>query len=363
MASKVKTKTTQKSTSRPKGFQPQKPPSVGESQLNHLLRRKVAESKLADLTDEEIITALFFQGVDPDLAQKELQLVEGHPYFQASERFLQLHRKLESIMAIRQQLTRLSSRSGQVEICSDPELSSQDFLDCYYATNTPVCLKGMIQNWSALTRWSPEYLRSAYGEVEVEVQMGRQANPRYERELEKHRCTLSLREYVDRIVASGPSNDLYMVANNGNLDRDELQGLLADIQFIPQLLDPTETKGKVFFWFGPAGTITPLHHDPLNVLFSQVYGCKRFKLISPDQTPWLYNRSGVFSEVNPAQPDDDRFPLFNNVQVLELIVEPGDVLFIPVGWWHWVESLEVSISLSFTNFLFPNSFEWQNPLL
>ncbi len=363
MASKGKTKTAQKSTTRPKGFRSQTATPVSEPRLSHQLRRKVAESKLADLSDEEIITALFFQGVDPDLAQKELQLVGGHPYFQASERFLQLHRKLESIMAIRQQLTRLSSRTAQVEICTDPNLSSQDFLDRYYATNTPVCLKGMMHNWPALTQWSPEYLRSVYGELEVEVQMGRQTNPRYERELDKHRCTLSLGAYVDRVVASGPSNDLYMVANNGNLDRDELKGLLADIEFFPQLLDPTDTQGKVFFWFGPAGTITPLHHDPLNVLFTQVYGRKRFKLISPDQTPWLYNRSGVFSEVDPAHPDYDRFPLFKNVQVLELIVEPGDVLFIPVGWWHWVESLEVSISLSLTNFLFPNSFEWHNPLL
>ncbi|MGL5509483.1 MAG: cupin-like domain-containing protein, partial [Microcoleaceae cyanobacterium] len=34
---------------------------------------------------------------------------------------------------------------------------------------------------------------------------------------------------------------------------------------------------------------------------------------------------------------------------------------IPVGWWHYVESLEVSISVSFTNFIFPNHYEWKFP--
>jgi ribosomal protein L16 Arg81 hydroxylase len=39
-------------------------------------------------------------------------------------------------------------------------------------------------------------------------------------------------------------------------------------------------------------------------------------------------------------------------------VRPGDVLFIPVGWWHWVESLSPSVSVSFVNFSYPNTFDW-----
>jgi ribosomal protein L16 Arg81 hydroxylase len=42
-------------------------------------------------------------------------------------------------------------------------------------------------------------------------------------------------------------------------------------------------------------------------------------------------------------------------------LEPGEAIFIPVGWWHHVKSLEVSISVSFTNFVFPNYYEWKYP--
>jgi len=31
-------------------------------------------------------------------------------------------------------------------------------------------------------------------------------------------------------------------------------------------------------------------------------------------------------------------------------------VFLPVGWWHFVESLDFSISVSFTNFLSNNDF-------
>lgn len=29
-----------------------------------------------------------------------------------------------------------------------------------------------------------------------------------------------------------------------------------------------------------------------------------------------------------------------------IILEPGDVLFVPQGWWHYVENLETAISIN-----------------
>ena len=38
---------------------------------------------------------------------------------------------------------------------------------------------------------------------------------------------------------------------------------------------------------------------------------------------------------------------FKKAEYVEGILEPGDGLFIPVGWWHYVRSLDVSFSVSF----------------
>jgi hypothetical protein len=38
------------------------------------------------------------------------------------------------------------------------------------------------------------------------------------------------------------------------------------------------------------------------------------------------------------------------------MLEPGELLFLPVGCWHFVEGLDVSITITFTNFKWDNDF-------
>jgi ribosomal protein L16 Arg81 hydroxylase len=130
---------------------------------------------------------------------------------------------------------------------------------------------------------------------------------------------------------------------------------------LPEYLDPSNPTQNVFLWFGPAGTVTPLHHDLMNVLVAQIFGRKRFTLIPPEQTPYLYNNVGVYGEVDCGNPDFVRHPLYRQARPLDVVLNPGDVLFIPVGWWHYVRALEVSIMISYTKFRFANDYEWFHP--
>jgi ribosomal protein L16 Arg81 hydroxylase len=107
--------------------------------------------------------------------------------------------------------------------------------------------------------------------------------------------------------------------------------------------------------------LTPLHHDGTNVLFAQVYGRKHFKMIPSFEIHKVYNNKWVFSEVDAGKPDLEKFPNYAKATVIDVIVEPGDMLLIPVGWWHWVYALDVSISLNFQNFNVPRgNTVWSN---
>ncbi|MCJ1381377.1 hypothetical protein MMC17_004487 [Xylographa soralifera] len=114
-------------------------------------------------------------------------------------------------------------------------------------------------------------------------------------------------------------------------------------------------------WFGPAGTISPLHTDPYHNILCQVVGQKYIRLYSPSQTKNLYprgvedgidmsNTSQVPVELVEMQLEDDpegEFCLFGDAPYVETIIREGECLYIPVGWWHYVRSLTVSFSVSF----------------
>jgi ribosomal protein L16 Arg81 hydroxylase len=75
----------------------------------------------------------------------------------------------------------------------------------------------------------------------------------------------------------------------------------------------------------------------------------------------LYNDKGVFSAADFPNLDEKRHPLMKNITPMEVVIGPGEALFIPIGWWHCVESLDMSMSISFTNFNAPNNFSTEFP--
>jgi hypothetical protein len=222
-------------------------------------------------------------------------------------------------------------------------------------------LTDVAKDWPAMARWSPADLKARFGHLDVEIQAERNADPRYEENKLQHRQTVRLAGFVDRVLAGGPTNDYYMTANNEALRRPEFAPLMQDIGTLHPICDRAELHRLSSFWFGPAGTHTPLHHDTIMLMHTQVVGRKRWRFISPLETPKLYNFNNVFSPVDIDRPDLARYPLFAQVKVLEVIAEPGDTVFLPLGWWHQVSSLDVSLSFSYSNLAVPNQYDFQNP--
>jgi hypothetical protein len=236
-------------------------------------------------------------------------------------------------------------------------LSAEEFLTCYYAVGRPVILSGEMTDWPALRLWRPEYLKNKVGAAQVDYQGGRSSNTRFEAEKENHRRTGPFNAFIDSIVGAGVSNDAYMTAYNSAANRAALAPLAADMGVLDKFLtrDPLGPLGMM--WIGPAGTLTSLHHDLTNNLIAQVVGRKRVKLIPASEVGRLYNLTHVFSEV--ADLDDPAIDVaaYNRLaglRMYDLVLNPGDVLFIPVAWWHQVRALDFSVTVTYTNFRWPN---------
>jgi hypothetical protein len=236
-----------------------------------------------------------------------------------------------------------------------------EFVQQYYSKHLPVVLTGAVDHWPALRKWTPEYLLEGFGDKEIEVQFGREGDPQYERNSGRHKKKMLMKDFV-ALVTGGSSNDHYMTANNTRNSLSGIEGLFEDVgDFAGGYREAATIRSGNFFWFGPRGTFTPLHHDLTNNMLVQILGRKKVTLIPAAQVPWLYNDSGVFSSADYPRFDEKRHPLMKNATPLEVLLNPGESLFIPVGWWHCVEALDASISISFTNFRAPNQFSADFP--
>lgn len=225
-----------------------------------------------------------------------------------------------------------------------------EHLQAYRAASKPVVITDAARRWRAIERWTDAYLTTTCGEEVVEVMAWRESDPDYEINSGQHRTKMRFSDYIQTVRnMQEPSNDFYITANNSFLGRPGTQVLFDDIGNLPYL--GPRSGDNTFFWFGAGGTVTPLHHDTIDLILCQVRGAKKVTLIPATQTPLLYNHIGVYSQVDCESPDLERFPYYEHTDRHVLFLNPGEALFIPVGWWHHVRALTTSISVSFTGLL------------
>ena len=107
---------------------------------------------------------------------------------------------------------------------------------------------------------------------------------------------------------------------------------------------------------GPAGTVTPFHHDLTNNFMAQVIGRKRIKIAPSWDTPLMRNNLHCFSQIDGRITPPSVRPPLEEPQILDVVLNAGEVLFLPIGCWHFVHGIDISVTMSFTNFVFDNDY-------
>ncbi len=315
----------------------------------------IIEQVLNKVTSAEIVKILIEQGHDGLKVKEYLNNLENNQLYKILKKKHHQLKKREWLIETVDQLAQLNSGySEEIPSITAPQFSG--FIKDYYSQHRPVILKEGIEHWPALHKWSPQYFASKFGHHSVEVQMNRNLDEQFERHSPLLKQKMKMSEFVSKVMAVDASNDFYMTANNATNSHQMLQELFLDIgDFAEGYCDSALKDERSFLWFGPKGTFTPLHHDLTNNMLVQIYGRKKVTLIPALQVPHLYNDHWVFSELSNAKKIDfEKYPLARSITPVECILNAGEALFIPIGWWHSVESLDVSISISFTHFNAPN---------
>ena len=209
------------------------------------------------------------------------------------------------------------------------------------AAGRPVILCGA--DLPALTRWSFPWLAAALGgegEGRIVSDLPVRGNPYdWTGRAEGERATLAA--FLPLLGAPGRSHPCYFITSALPA------ALLADLPFAT--IDPeAASPHDVTLWAGSGGTRSGLHFDHAGNLLAQIAGHKRVLLAPPSASRHLYPRpsSHCSSRVDSDAPDTARFPRYARARFREGVLAPGEVLYIPPGWWHAIRALEPSISVS-----------------
>jgi hypothetical protein len=323
-------------------------------QITDEWRRWIAENLMLGASRESVLGRMIAEGFPATESIAEIELASQSPYLKAPERMQNRLKKRDWLLGCYRKLNRL--RPAATEIERRHKLSRGAFLNDYYSASRPVIITGMMDDWPALRLWNLDYFGEKLGTREVDVQMGRNAaDPTsYEADREKFRRKMVFSEYIEKVRTSGVTNDFYITAGNNSSNKNTLTELWEDIVQIPEYLDG-KLPNDGFFWFGPAGTITPFHHDLTNNFMAQVVGRKRVKIAPSWDMPMMRNLFHVYCEVDGRVMPPDPRPGQDQPQILECILKPGEILFLPIGCLHFVEGLDISVTMSFTNFAFDDN--------
>ena len=331
----------------------QKQPARAVVQVNDDWRRWIAENLMLEATPEALLAPMTTAGINHDEAVLEIQLALQSPYLQGSELLRNRLRKRTWLIATYRKINRLHPMAAEIE--RRHKLPREEFLRDYYTTNRPVIITGMMDNWPAMRKWNLDFFHDRFGDREIEVQMGRNAGANYEIEREKFISKIKFSQFIEMIRSSNGTNDFYLTANNNSNNKRALPELWDDIIQVPEYLDGSDRFGG-FFWMGPPGTITPFHHDLTNNFMAQVIGRKRVKIAPSWDMPLMHNDFHVFSRIDGRVRGTNPRPAAEEPQILECLLNAGEILFLPIGCLHFVEGVETSVTVSFTNFVFDNDF-------
>ena len=194
-------------------------------------------------------------------------------------------------------------------------------------------LTDALSHWPALGRWSPQFFKTQYGHLEVQVDGER----------------MSLGELVDRIEASTEDHPAPYLRNQPLAEWPP--ELAADVlahagvhaaQLAPEPVLPVATATcppRRRISAVAALDFPVLHYDNwhTHAFLMQLYGEKEYLAFSPDQTAAMYPRddgSGNRSQLDDLDhPRLTEFPLFEHAKGVRFCPRPGRnaCLFPPVG--------------------------------
>ena len=248
----------------------------------------------------------------------------------------------------------LPENSVPVERCGS--LTRQEFTERFTGEGRPIIVTGLATTWPAIKKWTFEFFSSKFGSQIVHVS-DQLISP-----TTVHR--MPLQEFTELCLLSGSARNSAQAQMSEKLycglqlllQYPELNEDISHPDFVTCIYRESE---QLRDWYlsnfgvilvGCKGVYTPFHRDLFfaHGWLAQISGRKQWVLLPPDSNLASAMRRDRVPQDLEGTRRDTSCP---HVAVLE----PGELILVPAGWYHAVTSLDPTISVGF-NFVNETNF-------
>jgi hypothetical protein len=239
-------------------------------------------------------------------------------------------------------------------------LTLEQFITEYEIPNKPVVLTDVVPTWPCFKKWSKEGMIRDFGDMDVNINQG---------------ITMKLKDYFSYSEQAVEENPMYLFDSEFGEKRPNMLDDYSVPKYFPEdyfsYLEHPHRPSFRWILVGPARSGATFHKDPnhTSAWNGLLWGLKKWLLYPPNTIPpgtfpsddewevttpisiveWFYNfyqetdkpekkksKSGLSSKNNQTDPQ----------RPVECLLRPGDMIFIPNGWWHTVLNLEESVAVT-----------------
>ncbi|HVZ98016.1 MAG TPA: cupin-like domain-containing protein [Chitinophagaceae bacterium] len=227
-------------------------------------------------------------------------------------------------------------------------ISPEDFKSKYYTPQIPVVMTDLARQWPAYHKWTWDYFKQIVGDKKVALYNNIKSDAYTPINTADDYKTFG--EYID-MIQKGPAGWRIFLFNIF----DHAPQLLNDFTWPEELMKGFVKKYPMLFTGGQT-SITHMHFDidMSHILHTQFIGRKRVLLFPFQEQHKLYRKPfevlslADFSNYNQdsGNPDYEKFPALKHAKGYEIILQHGDTLFMPAGYWHHMEYLDSGFAMS-----------------